>query len=555
MSEPDSKDGAVTEPVHALLEAARNAIEARFLKAGNDLSQALEGIGTFITCLNKLSSAISQDVVHATAVELQTGADVILALPERHRHRHDLLRQLASLNRSLAASIDDMRRDLVFLHGVAAYNKITSAGVAGGNLELREFAQDIEVIVERGHRELRKVETDLSAFGNTLGRAIGGGEALGVRINAIVPAIGGALRDSATAIADHRERIVKTTSTATQLAADVQQRTGRVLVALQIGDITRQRVEHAVTAVGKLEAAELSEPERTFIYGLIGGQIRATEIDFHREIAEIVRCMTALADDARQFSVLRDAAYGRSDKGEGGFLGEFGTRIEQAHALVGEIESSDHQAAETGRNAASIAQELNAGVATIQSIKAEVQNLALNATLKCKRIGESGRPLVVIAEELHTQGAHLGSVAGDAVEAVEKLSQAAGPLSKAGADTSTDAAAALSQAAARIQEAGTGVQAELESLIEKGDDVVRSLEVSLANLEFENEIGQVLAQCAAELEALGEAAAEFEPSQALRDLLADLGRLYTMASERTLHQEYAASLGEPDEPVAQADAA
>jgi hypothetical protein len=62
--------------------------------------------------------------------------------------------------------------------------------------------------------------------------------------------------------------------------------------------------------------------------------------------------------------------------------------------------AGEQAAEEVSRSAAVSARELTERIAGIQNIRADVQMMALNTTLKCSRIGETGKPLGVIAVEL-----------------------------------------------------------------------------------------------------------------------------------------------------------
>jgi hypothetical protein len=71
------------------------------------------------------------------------------------------------------------------------------------------------------------------------------------------------------------------------------------------------------------------------------------------------------------------------------------------------------------------AQDLAAQIAGIQNMRADVQMMALNTTLKCSRIGETGKPLGVIAVELRAHAGHLETSAARTPPALEGLSASA----------------------------------------------------------------------------------------------------------------------------------
>jgi hypothetical protein len=150
--------------------------------------------------------------------------------------------------------------------------------------------------------------------------------------------------------------------------------------------------------------------------------------DFDREVSEIIASMSGLAADARALLKLRDLAYGEGGDSQNGFLRVLAQRLEQATALVEEIETTEREVLKTGHASGDAAQILAGRLAAIQTMKADVQYMALNTTLKSCRIGEAGRPLSTIAVELRAQAGHLEQIANQSLQTLNKLIAAAAAL-------------------------------------------------------------------------------------------------------------------------------
>jgi hypothetical protein len=129
--------------------------------------------------------------------------------------------------------------------------------------------------------------------------------------------------------------------------------------------------------------------------------------DFHREVARIGHNVIGMAADATELLRLRDLASGQGDGTETNFLRGLEGNVGQALGLVGDMTAGEQAAEEVSRSAAVSARELTERIAGIQNIRADVQMMALNTTLKCSRIGETGKPLGVIAVELRQHAIHL----------------------------------------------------------------------------------------------------------------------------------------------------
>jgi ABC-type transporter Mla subunit MlaD len=177
--------------------------------------------------------------------------------------------------------------------------------------------------------------------------------------------------------------------------------------------------------------------------------------------------------------------------------------------------------------------------------------MALNTTLKCSRIGETGKPLGVIAIELRQHAIHLEKSAGLTTSALEGLFNAAEALGQreAGQDTEDGKAAAaatvLSGAVARIHKAGDGVETALTAVARQGADVVDMLRRAAARFDFHKQIGSVLDTAANELlDMAGDGEIRTDDiSAALRPLVDRLAKQYTMAHEREVHRALTDGLG------------
>ncbi len=546
--------GALQSPVRFRLDAARRAVEVRFLQAGEVLAQAVEGVGRLIGSLDQLTRAVDPATVDATTAELNAAAENLMLLPEQHATRRGIIRRLSDSGAGLTACIDDMRRNLAYLRVFAINIKITAGGIAAAGPEFGLFAQEICDRIERGRAQLEAFNRDLEGLCEGLGAALVHEKILADHSSRLLPAIPNGLKTSAADMAAYHQQIKQVATEATAFARDVQKKVGSALAALQIGDITRQRIEHAQQALDHLVAADDLAPEpqgrlEALIHGLLAAQLEATASDFHRDVARIGENMSGMAIDAAEILRLRDLAFGRQSGG--GFLKRMEDHVEQALDLVDRMESAGLSAVEVGRTSAAGAEHLTAQIAGLQSIKTDVQQMALNTTLKCTRIGETGKPLAVIAVELRMHAGALDISAQDALAALTGLADEAAQL--ADAPEEGGAGRALSDAAARLHSAGQAVEADLGGLAREGDAVVKALRHAAGRLDFQREIGVILDEAAAALAAQAGHAGlprTDDLTAPLSTLLARIAKDYTMASEREVHRVYVERLDLDAEPLA-----
>jgi len=534
------------------MESARRVIELKFLSAGEVLSEAVEGIGALITALDDLTGALDPTAIAATAQDLKDAAGKLTALPAHQAGRRNIVSDLDRHRAGLGASLSDMRQSLAYMRAFTMNIKITAGGIAEADAEFGIFAQEMSSRIESGRAEVEGLHQELEALKKPIAKVATDGATLAGRCNELIPLVPNELMASAGVIQEHHNRIAAATASSAALARDIRKKVGRILAALQIGDITRQRIEHVqagLVMIDQLDAG-LSADERAracaLIERLMAEQLGDSMRDFDREVSEIVASMSGLASDARALLKLRDLAYGEGGDSQNGFLRVLAARLEQAVALVEEIETAEREVMKTGQASGDAAQILATRLAAIQTMKADVQYMALNTTLKSCRIGEAGRPLSTIAVELRAHAGHLEKIANDSLQTLNKLIAAAGALiqerpgHEGSASAAQDVTVALGAAARRICDASDRTETDILRLAERGGSVLDLLNRSTGRFGFQEEIGEALDLVAADLANL---AKDAEPcgqdiQGVIADILTKLGASYTMAQERTLQEAF-----------------
>jgi len=542
------------------LEAARQVVEGRFLEAGDVLSRAVEGVGALIAGLDSMRGNLDADTVANTTADLARAAESLKSLPDSLGARRERVTELVKFGDRLGSCIEEMRQHLAYLRVFAINIKITSGGIAAAGPEFAIFAQEIYDCIDMGRTQLDAFAGELAGLDHTLRGALSHEQELARDCVALLPAVPDALTASATAIAGHHAKIVDVAMNVASLARDVQKKVGGGLAALQIGDITRQRIEHVQAGLQFLDAsAEIAaldaEPRaraHAFVHRLLGAQLTSTAEDFHREVERIGHNVIGMAADASELLRLRDLASGQTDGAETNFLRDLEGNVGQALELVGDMTAGEQAAEDVSRSAAVSARDLSERIAGIQNIRADVQMMALNTTLKCSRIGETGKPLGVIAIELRQHAIHLEKSAALTTSALEGLFNAAEALGQreiAQEDEDGKAAAAanvLSDAVARIGKAGDGVETALSAVARQGAEVVDMLRRASQRFDFHKQIGSVLDTAANQLLDLAgdDEIATNDIAAAIRPLTDKLAKQYTMAQEREVHRALTEGLGE-----------
>jgi len=126
------------------------------------------------------------------------------------------------------------------------------------------------------------------------------------------------------------------------LARNISKNVGRILAALQIGDITRQRAEHVQYGLGLLDKLdESASPVRLRAAGemLLAAQLEAALRDYSETVSKLLPGIVGLAADALALGALSNLVTELGDRGHG--LRDLKCRMDSAVQLVAEIQASD----------------------------------------------------------------------------------------------------------------------------------------------------------------------------------------------------------------------
>jgi len=332
-------------------------------------------------------------------------------------------------------------------------------------------------------------------------------------------------------------------------------------MALQVGDITRQRIEHVEYALAVLTAileptaearhagygnwAALTEPQRHALAALCcrlqAAQLNDTADELDREIGRILSSLQELASDARAILRLGTEAFGASGERRGTFLGELEEKVGEVDALLNSFGKARREADRVAASVSAAATNLVSHISTVRSLEADIRIMGLNTTLKCGRLGTVGRPLSIIAQELRVYANQIAAEAGAVMTNLDGVVATAASLSGGEQeDRAADIAAvadSMTGSVARLSAAGESLAGALARLEQDSEAVASLLHETVARAAAHEEIGRALRQAAADLaKVMPDPAFRAENAAPQIERMLDLlARSYTMERERIIH--------------------
>ena len=552
-----SAQGPIVAPdVTDQLEAARARVESRFSDAGERLAGSLEMIGSLIEALDRLGLTLNVDSVSRTSNDLLSTASSLNVLPQSQKRRVAHLDQLKTASALLDTDIDTMRTTLRYLRAFALNVKITAGSTIRGADEFAGFADRMCQQLDFGVSKLDELADELTRLGGQLDGALTFEQGLGGKYKQLIPAVPDKLAVDAETLRVHHARIAEVTASVAAVARDIQMKVGKALMALQIGDITRQRIEHVQLGI-KVSARTVAEAdlspeardraERRLLH-MVADQMADIATDFEAEAAKVTQNLAGMAKDTTQLMVI----HGLSDNG--GDLRDLEISLGRAGLLVDDVTAAMTNAQRISGETVSAVEALARRVDAIQKVKRDIQQMAINSSLRCNRLGEIGKPLSVIAIELSSHASHLEDAADQTLGSLKSLAKLAHSVSETEPEGAHLDSGRLNRVHDDLRRAADVVEQDLGGLGAQGEATARSLAQAADQLGLQEELGDALHTAAIALaEAAGPVVEDLTDIAGVVDAaLTEIGRCYTMARERTIHAAHAV-FSEADRVEAQQD--
>jgi len=536
------------------LGAARARIETTFVSVGDWLAQSAQ-------LLNRLSQtfeALPRDLASAELTEATTRLAAVGRrageISQSFATEQAAIERLVEVVTGADHPISDLRRAVKMMGIVAVNARVVAAGVVGDDHDFDVFTTDIAQLANSATRTIEAFSGDYRQLTSEVRRAA-----------TQRAQFDSAHRDTLSRLAARLEQHLGDIVRRRPLSADGSAETGRVtreiagrigsaVMAMQVGDSTRQRLEHIEAALAQLGTLadgngnrDLGlEPDlvpRALLDGLTLEtlQLEAVAHSFDSEVAEAERALSALAGEARTVMSKSRELYGDGARGQSP-LSAFNAEIRDAIAVLRDCEAEREKLAQVAGSVDRIVKVLLGHVEAVREIEANMRLVSLNAAVRCAQLGPRGRALNVIAMQLRELTGETVIAAEAAMASLGEAARLAQSFSASSNGEAAEQVAWLEREAAQSSDLLGGVEQRLNEallLLDKdGPVVLGHLAEAAGRLAAHEDMSEAIADAAlrtAELsaDAPGRTAPESAP------LLALLRKSYTMEAERRVHDRFA----------------
>lgn len=549
--------------------AFRQPSETIFLAVGKGLHDAQSTARDLTILATALNRRLSEPEFRSTIDGLDAAVESVRRVSGRKDDRAALLAGMAETTACMKHTLGVLARTLGHIRALGLNARVEAAKMTTAGQDFTVFTHQIMRLASDGHAQVERAGTALAA----LDAAIEGARRRHASFTEThmrrLAAVGEHLKGSVALLKEREKQATEVLTSLPDRLEHVRSHVASIVANLQIGDMTRQRLEHVETALGeigpvvRLGAAADAPRADGFVLGeehlgvlvcavteLQGQQIKQICGDFTDHVGSILIDIDALIGTLRSVTGDTQAVYADGADGGSTFLMEVDHDMARVLDIVTLFGTAHQEAQEVMAEVRAAAQAMRGAMAAVTEIDAEINVIGLNASIKCGNLGDHGRALNVIAQELRGYAgqtrAHAATIAG-AITRLTDLSMEAAATRDGNDPADLDALKASLDASVRqLHQAGGETAWVLARIRDKGRAVAGILDASAVTLKEQIAAAADLLQSEDILADLHQEVGRLLPAEESpeirRDVLAFLESHYTMASERELH---AALLGTP----------
>lgn len=542
--EPAIMDRAGLNRVRGKFTEIGAGLDQRFMAAGKTLASAHTLVEGLIGSLEDVAGALDKDERLSAVAAIQETADYLIALPGMQVDRGVSVDAIRSASDALMHYVAQIERTLSFLQICGLNLKVASSGAE----EFAGFVDDMFSRLEFAQAEVRGLEGDVRAIGGGISCMVKLDGVLAKECTRIIPEAPQRLVADAEALRVHQNTAATLAGKVTVVARAIREKIGHAIGALQIGNITHQRLAHVVDGIRIVEEYRASgmddvhSMDRVVVVSdhcvaLLAAQANDALQVFHTESRRLTDNLDALAPDAMQLLAMREGG----ENVEAALLRDLERGMAEVDVVTSHLRRSCVQSHKLGSETTAMADRLSRRLRAVRKVQRDVAQMAWNTGLRCRNMGQDGQGLAVMSTEIRNFAHSLAEVWADVSDTFDRL--VAGAEVIGATKEPNDIRSVLKDAVDHIRSGGERVEAGLAGLENYAPQVAALLRETEDTLNCEGAFGARFVDTVAELGALGNRAVAGDMRGAsagdLDGLLRRIEAGYTLAREREVHGRFA----------------
>ncbi|KFL32142.1 hypothetical protein JP75_04015 [Devosia riboflavina] len=547
-NKPQARD---ISALSAALAKPRQEIEEAFVSVGSRLSEGAAMLNKLTRQFEALPAALQGEEVIEASSQLRAVARTALQLTEDFAKEKADLTRLVEVVSAANSPIGELRRTVKMIGIVSINARVTAAGIVGDNEDFEVFTTDISTLSDSARSTIHEFSQVYRQLVTEVAQAANQRDRFDAAHAHTLTELAHNLDETLEALDHQRQSAVESSAETGRVSRQIVGRIGSAVMALQVGDSTRQRLEHVeagldcladILAGKPVDGATFDEAvgaEALTALSLLEQELlRATAADFAGEVGEAEQALQALASDAGTIMARSRNLYGDGDN-EASALTVLSAQLRVATEILRDCEMERSKLEAVAAAVQQTVSILLGHVAAVQDIEANMRLVSLNAAVRCAQLGPRGASLTVIASQLRELTTETVVAAEAAMAQLDEASALAGAFGAAAGGDNAGQIGRLEQQAnhamtllTRLDE---GLSAAMESLNADGPKVIGLLQAAARGIDGQSRLAESMDDIAMQIAGLSSDAMPGEMAAELVPVLERLRKTYTMEAERQIH--------------------
>ena len=536
----------------AALVSPRQQIESAFVSVGARLTGGAAMLGNLTKLFEALPDVLQGADVQKASMHLEAVGTKARELSDTFAREKADLARLAEVVGAASGPIADLYRTVKMMGIVSINAGVTAAGILSDGDEFDVFTNDISKLSDSAGRTIQEFAQVYRQLTSEVERAVEQRAHFERSHSHTLSALGESLSKTIVALDAQRQMALTGSAETGRVSRQIVGRIGSAVMALQVGDSTRQRIEHIEAALaaladglqqqaiaGQALGEELFDEAIAAVAALEQSQLIETANTFANEVGEAEVSLKALADDAGMVMAHSQQIYGASGSGETSALASLSSQLRAAVAVLRDCEAERAKLEAVAHAVQSTVKVLLGHVEAVQDIEANMRLVSLNATVRCAQLGPRGASLTVIATQLRELTTETVIAAKAAMSRLDESSALARAFGAAATGEAAGQIGRLEQQAnlalTLLSNLDKRLASALQSLNADGPRAIRELEAAAKGIMGQADIAEVMQDIALQIAALSPSPPPQAPAEPVMAVLDWLRSLYTMEAERSIH--------------------
>lgn len=531
------------------LRQPREAIDGAFLVVGAQLTECAAILSRITSTFEALPADLESQELNEATDRLAVVGQQASAIARSFAAEQEKLTGLARAVAAAGHPITELQQAVKMMGIVAINARVVAASVVDDESDFDVFTTDISQLSASAAKTIERFSLTYKSLVQAVGEAAQARRRFEENNRQALLELAERLDTNLGKVTESRHKSASGSATTGQLTRQIGMRVASTVMAMQVGDATRQRLEH-------IEAA-LAEPENggPWVYELQRRLLDDATVTFESEVAEADEALRQLSADARGVLDHSRDLYGEGGNSGDTALGVLNTDVRWATTVLRDCEVEREKLDRLGHEVSSAVGILLDHVEAVQDIEAKMRLVSLNAAIRCAQLGPKARGLSVISQQLRSLTEETVMSARAGIETLTVASRYANDFTSDNEDSRAARVGDLEQEAtaslAMLDLVGKRIADALTSLERDGPAVAARLKKAVASLSGHSGIAESMRDVGMRLGELSADGDEVPQSDAAAALLVSLRAAYTMDAERQIHDAFTGIAPPPAAAVAE----